>query len=256
MILALDVGNSNITGGVFEGETLVLQFRKTTSQNLTSDEIGIFLLTVLRENEIDPSKIERIGICSVVPPINYSLSSGILKYLKVEPLFIQAGIKTGLKLKFPNPKEIGADLIADSIGAAALFPDKNLIIVDLGTATTITPVSRNREFTGGTIFPGLKMSVQALASGTSRLPHVEIAKTTKACGNSTISAIQAGIFYGTAGAVKEICSTYMTEVFNGAEALIIGTGGLSRIFEDYSLFDKIIPELTLIGVKKALELNP
>lgn len=256
MILALDVGNSNITGGVFEGETLVLQFRKTTSQNLTSDEIGIFLLTVLRENGIDPSKIERIGICSVVPPINYSLSSGILKYLKVEPLFIQAGIKTGLKLKFPNPKEIGADLIADSIGAAALFPDKDLIIVDLGTATTITPVSRNREFTGGTILPGLKMSVQALASGTSRLPHVEIAKTTKACGNSTISAIQAGIFYGTAGAVKEICSTYMTEVFNGSEALIIGTGGLSRIFEDYSLFDKIIPELTLIGVKKALELNP
>ena len=162
MTLTIDVGNSNIAGGVFDGDKLILQFRQTTHRNSTSDEIGIFLRSVLRENSIDPAKITQIGICSVVPQINYSLSSAILKYFGCEPLFIQAGIKTGLKLKVANPKEVGADLIANGIGAASIHNDKDIIIVDLGTATTIQALSKDKDFLGVSILPGLKMSVQSL----------------------------------------------------------------------------------------------
>ena len=255
MTLTLDVGNSNITGGVFDGEQLILQFRQITHQNSSSDEIGIFLRSVLRENEINPAKISEIGICSVVPQINYSLSSGILKYFKIEPLFIQAGIKTGLKLKTQEPKAIGADLIADSIGAVALVPDRNLIIVDLGTATTIHAVTKNRDYLGGAFLSGLKISVEALATRTSKLPQVEIVKTSKSCGTNTISAIQSGSYFGTAGAIKEICRIMSREVFGDEDFVIIGTGGFAKIYEDYGLFDQIIPELTLLGVKKAIEMN-
>lgn len=255
MTLTLDVGNSNIVGGVFNGNELSLQFRQTTHQNSSSDEIGIFLRSVLRENNIDPAKIKKIGICSVVPPINYSLASAALKYFGVEPLFIQAGIKTGLKLKTPNPKEIGADLIADSIGAICLHPGKNLIIVDLGTATTIHAVTKGKEYLGGTILPGLKISVQALADGTSKLPNVDIKKVEKACAPGTVEAIQSGIYFGTAGAIKEICSNISKETFKDDRPFVIGTGGFSKIFDNYKIFDETIPELTLLGVKKAIELN-
>lgn len=255
MTLTLDVGNSNIAGGVFDGDELSLQFRQTTHQNSSSDEIGIFLRSVLRENKIDPAKIKKIGICSVVPPINYSLASASLKYFGIEPLFIQAGIKTGLRLKTSNPKEIGADLIADSIGAAGLYPGKDLIIVDLGTATTVHAVTKDKEYLGGSILPGLKISVQALASETSKLPHVDIKKVGNACSPGTVEAIQSGIYFGTAGAIKEICSSITKEVFKAAKPFIIGTGGFSKIFDSCKIFDEIIPELTILGVKKAIELN-
>lgn len=255
MILTLDVGNTTIAGGVFDGDTLVLKFRQTTHKNPSSDETGIFLRSVLRENNINPSQITQIGVCSVVPPVNYSFSNAIIKYFGIEPLFIQAGIKTGLKLKTPNPKEIGADLIADSIGAVALHPERDLIIVDLGTATTVHAVTKNREYLGGAILAGLKTSVQALADGTSKLPYVEIKKPETACSSGTIEAIQSGVYWGTLGAVKELVKNFKKEVFPGSEPYIIAAGGFSKIFEDCSVFNEIIPELTLLGVKKALELN-
>lgn len=255
MTLTLDVGNSNIVGGVFDGGRLILQFRRTTNKDSSSDEIGIFLRTVLRENGVAPAEISKIGICSVVPPINYSLSNGIIKYFGIEPLLIQAGIKTGLKLKISNPKEIGADLIADSIGAVELFPDKDLIIIDMGTATTIHLVTKDKEYLGGAILAGLKMSVQALADGTSKLPHVEISKPQKPLGSGTVEAIQAGIFYGTAGALKEFCKLYKKEFFPESTPLIVATGGFAKIFEPSGIFDEIIPELSLLGVRKAIQLN-
>ena len=174
--LTIDVGNTSTTFGLFDKDKMVLQFRRTTNISSSSDEIGIFLRTALRENGFDWEQISKIGCCSVVPPVNYSLSSACSKYLKKEPLFIQAGIKTGLKLKYANPKEIGADLIAAAMGAVDAYPNKNLIIVDLGTAITVEVVNKDKEFLGGSILPGLKISVDALSSGTSKLPSVEIAK--------------------------------------------------------------------------------
>ena len=168
MILTLDVGNTQITGGLFENDRLVLQFRSATKANSSSDEIGIFLRSVLRENGFDWQQIQKIGICSVVPAINYSLSSAITKYFKKESVFVQAGIKTGLKLKYSNPKEIGADRIAGAIGATNLFTEQNIIIVDMGTATTVDCITKNKEYLGGAILPGLKISADALANGTAK----------------------------------------------------------------------------------------
>lgn len=255
MILTLDVGNTQITGGLFEDDRLVLQFRRTTAVGNSSDEIGLFLRSVIRENGFHWQKIQRIGVCSVVPSINYSLSSALNKYFNKEALFIQAGIKTGLKLKYSNPHEIGADRIAGAIGASSLHPDTNLIIIDMGTATTIDCVTQKKEYLGGAILSGLKISVEALANGTAKLPQVEIAKPEHICGTNTIEAIQSGLYYGNAGALKEFCWQYQKNIFNGEKPFIIGTGGFARIFEEYNLFDEISPELVLLGVKKALEMN-
>lgn len=255
MLLALDVGNTQITGGLFDKDKQVLQFRRTTNLGTSSDEIGIFLRSVLRENGFNWECIKKIGVCSVVPSINYSLASAITKYLSKEALFIQAGIKTGLKLKYSNPKEIGADRIAGAIGAVNLFPDTNIIVVDMGTATTVDCITAGKEYLGGAILPGLKISMDALANGTAKLPSVEIAKPDHVCGSTTVEAIQSGLFYGNAGAIKELCYLYQKNIFKGEKTVIIGTGGFSRLFEEYNLFQTISPELVLFGVKKAVELN-
>lgn len=255
MILSLDVGNSQITGGLFDAEKLTFQFRKTTQKGLSSDEIGLFLRAVLRENGFDWNEIKKVGICSVVPQINYSLSSAITKYFKCDALFIQAGVKTGLKLKYSNPKEIGADRIAGAVGASFLFPEKNLIIIDMGTATTVDCVTKNKEYLGGAIMPGLRISAEALASGTAKLPSVEIAKPCHVCGTSTIEAIQSGLYFGHAGALRELTFLFEKNVFKGEKPFVIGTGGFSRIFEDYKIFNAICPELVLLGVAKTVEMN-
>lgn len=255
MILTIDVGNTSTACGLFEGDECVLRFRHATDINSSSDEIGIFLRSALRENGYDWQKIQKVGCCSVVPAMNHSLANACAKYLGREPLFIQAGIKTGLKLRYSNPKEIGADLIAAAMGAVQLYPEKNLIIIDMGTAITAELVSKNKEFLGGVIMPGLKISVDALAGGTANLTSVEIVRPEHVYGSSTTEAIQAGLYYGTAGAVKEFCNLFKKNVFHGEDTIILGTGGFARTFEDYRLFDKIIPGLVLSGVKVALDLN-
>jgi len=255
MILTIDVGNSSTAFGLFDGDKMLLRFRRTTNISSSSDEIGVFLRSVLRENGYDYTKITRVGCCSVVPPMNHSLANACSRYLGCEPLFIQAGIKTGLKLRYSNPKEIGADLIAAAMGASVRYPEKNLIIVDMGTATTAELVSKNKEFLGGVIMPGLKISVDALANATANLTYVEIAKPEHVYGATTTEAIQAGLYYGTSGAIKELCSLFKKNVFHGEETLIIGTGGFSKNYEDANLFDEIIPGLVLYGVKHAIEIN-
>lgn len=256
MILTVDVGNTQITGGLFDEEgKLVLQFRRTTHMGTSSDELGLFFRSVIRENGFHWQKIQRIGVCSVVPSINYSLQSAFTKYFNCRALFIQAGIKTGLKLRYANPKEIGADRIAAAIGAVSLHPETDLIVIDMGTATTIDVVTKDKEYLGGAIIPGLRISVEALANGTAKLPMVEIAKPEHSLGNNTIEAIQSGIYYSHLGGLKELCSQYASSIFDGKKPLVLGTGGFSRIFEETKLFDEISPELVLLGIKKALELN-
>lgn len=255
MILTLDVGNTQLTGGLFDDDKLVLQFRRTTHRETSSDELGLFFRSVIRENGFHWQKIERIGVCSVVPSINYSLSSAFKKYFNKSALFIQAGIKTGLKLRYANPKEIGADRIAAAIGAVSLHPETDLIVIDMGTATTIDVVTNQKEYLGGAILPGLKISVEALANGTAKLPMVEISKPEHSLGNNTIEAIQSGIFYGHLGGLKELCYQYQQSMFEGKKPYVLATGGFSRIFENSNLFDESVPELVLLGIKKALELN-
>ena len=172
MILCLDVGNSQLFCGVYDGERLVAQFRRTSSARASSDELGLFLLTALRENGVDPKSVTRIALSSVVPDMIYSLRSCCQKYFQLDPMVLRPGIRTGLKILYKDPKEVGADRIADAMGALKLFPDRNLIIVDFGTATTFTAITRTGEFLGGNIIPGVRLSLEALVERTAKLPSV------------------------------------------------------------------------------------
>lgn len=260
MLLTVDVGNTTIQCGLFEGEKLALQFRRSTNPKLSSDELGLFFRDVLALNNFDYKAVERIACCSVVPAINHSLSNCFRKYFFKEALFIAAGIKTGLKIKYANPREIGADRIAGAIGAvhaaASSGGAKNLIVVDMGTATTVDVITKNNEYLGGAILPGAAMSVHALSEGTAQLPSVEVVQPKNVCGSSTIEAIQSGVFYGQAGAVRELVSKMEESVFGGERAFVIGTGGFSRSFESAGLFDLVLPDLVLQGLKVALDMNP
>lgn len=259
MLLTVDVGNTTIQCGLFEGEKLALQFRRSTNSKLSSDELGLFFRDVLALNNFDYKAVERIACCSVVPAINHSLSNCFRKYFFKEALFIQTGIKTGLKIKYANPREIGADRIAGAIGAvhaaASSGGAKNLIVVDMGTATTVDVITKNNEYLGGAILPGASMSVHALSEGTAQLPSVEVVQPKNVCGSSTIEAIQSGVFYGQAGAIRELVSKMEEKVFGGERAFVIGTGGFSRSFESAGLFDLVLPDLVLQGLKVALDMN-
>jgi len=255
MLLCLDVGNSNIHGGVFEDAALRVQFRRSTHPIGSSDEFGLFLRAVLRENGCDPHDIEASAICSVVPPVVYPLRSAIVKYFRHEPLFVQPGIKTGLKIKYRNPLEVGADRIANAIAAVHFHPGKDILVIDCGTATTFDAISAAREYLGGAILPGLGISVEALSGKTARLPAVEIVRPAVALGRSTIESMQSGLYHGTVGAIRHLTESLEREAFDGQRPWIIGTGGFSRLFEREKLFDEIVPDLVLRGLQVAESLN-
>jgi len=264
MILLLDVGNSQIFGGVVDSSSalqggrppeMILRFRKSSNSTASSDETGLFLKSVLQENKIDPKQITRIGICSVVPSSMHSLKGACQKYFGVTPFVLQAGVKTGLKIKYRNPLEVGADRIANSIAVTHLFPNKNVVVIDLGTATTFCAITQEKDYLGGAIMPGLKISMEALESRTAKLPTVEIVKPEQACGRSTTESIQSGLFFSHLGAMKELVALYQKEIFDGKQPLVVGTGGFSRLFSETRIFDTEIPDLVLYGLYLALKMN-
>jgi type III pantothenate kinase len=255
MILCLDVGNTQIYGGVFNDNALAGTFRKSSLNVASSDEFGLFLRAVLRESGYDPLAVRQVAICSVVPNLVHSLRAACLKYFAGEPFILQPGVKTGLKINYRNPVEVGADRIANAVGALDRFPDENLIILDLGTASTFCAVSAGRQYLGGAITAGLRISMEALESKTARLPAVEIIRPGTAVGRSTVESIQSGLFYGAAGAIREITERMKAECFQGQKVSVIGTGGFSRLFEEEGLFDKLVPDLVLHGLHVIWRMN-
>lgn len=264
MILCLDVGNTTIHAGVYRLESvganqkLLAQFRRTSEFSASSDEIGLFLRSALRENGIDPEEIKRIAICSVVPDAVYSIRGACQKYFKQAPFILQAGVKTGLKIRYRNPLEVGADRIANSIAAIEMFPGRNLLIVDFGTATTFCAVTRDKDYLGGVIVAGIRISMEALETRTAKLPSVEILPVKTTLGRSTVESIQAGLYYGQMGQVREIRDRLAKECFGpeiSDSPLIIATGGFSGLFEKEGLFDHVVPDLVLRGLSISAELN-
>lgn len=255
MRLCLDIGNTHIYGGLFEGERLSHPFRYPSKGSCTSDEIGIFLKNYLRELDIHPDKIKEVAYCSVVPSLDYSIRSAFIKYFSLEPFVLQAGVKTGLQIKYKNPTEVGPDRIANAIAAYHHFPKKNIIIVDLGSATTFEAISANGAFLGGAIIPGLQMQMRALNEYTANLPPVRILKVNAAIGQSTTSNIQSGLYYGQRGAIREILGAITEETFHNEAPVVIGTGGFAQIFESDQLFDAIFPDLVLHGLRIAYDKN-
>lgn len=255
MILCLDVGNSQIYGGVFQDEKLKLNFRKTSKTGASSDEFGVFLRSVLRENNIQPEEIHKIAICTVVPDVVHSIRGACMKYFNIEPFLFQPGVKSGLKIKYRNPVEVGADRIANTVAAVQKFPNQDLIIVDFGTATTFCVVTKDKDYLGGVIAAGLRISMEALEQKTAKLPKVEILRPKTVVGRSTVESIQSGLFYGHLGMVKELVKEITTECFPDSKPIVIGTGGFSRLFENTKFFDAIIPDLVLNGLLISLKMN-
>jgi type III pantothenate kinase len=255
MLLCLDVGNTHIFGGVYDGDQLKATFRRTSSVRASSDEFAIFFRAALRENDLDSDRIQMAGICSTVPDAIHSLQNCFRKYFRLEPFVLQPGVKTGLKIRYRNPLEVGADKIANAIGGLMRFPNRNLLIADFGTATTLCAVSKDKEYLGGIITPGIQISMSVLESKTARLPAVEIVRPAEVLGRSIVESIQSGLYYGTLATLRSLAALVTEEHFATDQPLLIGTGGFSRLFEKEKLFDAFIPELPLIGLRRAVEFS-
>jgi type III pantothenate kinase len=255
VLLTLDVGNSQLFCGVYDGEELKVTFRRTSTIRASSDELGLFFRAAFRENGIEPAAIDMAALCSVAPDTVHSLRNCFRKYFGFEPFLLQPGVKTGLKIRYRNPLEVGADKIANAVGAVARFPGRNLLIIDFGTATTLCAVSRDKEYLGGVITPGIHISMAALESQTAKLPAVEIVRPGAVLGRSTVESIQSGLYFGTLAAVRALAAAVTQEHFAENPPLILGTGGFGRLFEEEQLFDAFVPELPLLGLRRAFELS-
>ena len=255
MILCLDVGNTQIYGGVFDDGILKVQFRRTSQLHSSSDELGVFFRVLLRENHVNPDHIGNVVVCCVVPDLLYSLRACCQKYFNIEPLVLRPGTKTGLKILYRDPKEVGADRIADAVGGVTLFPNKNLLIADFGTATTFCAITKNKEFLGGNIMPGVRLSMEALEERTARLPPVEISPPGSAFGRDTVESIQSGLYWSNVGMVRELSARISEQEFADDPPLVIGTGGFAQLFNREKLFDQVIPDLILAGLLEINRLN-
>ena len=210
---------------------------------------------MLREDGVDPGAVKLAAICSVVPDVVHSLRNCFRKYFDFDPFLLEPGTKTGLKIRYRNPLEVGADKVANAMGGIVRFPGRNLVIVDFGTATTLCAVTREKEYLGGIITPGIQISMSALGSGTARLPSVEILRPSEVLGRSIVESIQSGLFYGTLVTVRSLVELISKERFGQENPVVLGTGGFGRLFEDERLFDAFLPELPLIGLRRAVELS-
>lgn len=256
MLLCLDVGNTHILGGVFDQEQLIARFRYATHLIGTADQFGIFLLNILKSNRIRPNSITATAVSSVVPSYDYTIRHTVSLYLKKSDYFVlQIGAKTGLNIKYKNPNEVGADRIANAIGAVSSFPNQNMIIIDMGTATTLCAVSKKRDYLGGAILPGLRLGMESLKTNTAKLVEVDIEMSTSYIGRTTRESIQAGLYHGQLGALKEIIHGIQQEIFHQENNLIIGTGGFAQLYRNKNLFDVILPDLVLQGLSKAYMLS-
>lgn len=254
MILVLDVGNTNIALGVYEGKTLQGQWRMRTDKEMTSDEFGMFFTGLLNHEGLDIKGIRAVVIASVVPPIMYSLEHAVRKYFKVEPMVVGPGVKTGINIKYENPREVGADRIVNAVAALEIYGGP-VIIVDFGTATTFCAVSSKGEYLGGVICPGIKISADALFQRTAKLPRIELVKPETVIGRNTISSIQSGVVFGYVGQVDYLVRRIKKEMKED-NVKVVATGGLARLISSESeTIDEINRLLTLEGLRIIYEKN-
>lgn len=254
MILAIDVGNTNITCGVYAEKALQATFRITTKQSRTSDEYGILLGELLRVKKIDPGQIEGTIIASVVSDVMHSLTGAIVRYLGHAPLIVGPGVKTGIKVSTENPRAIGADRIVDAVAAYEKYGGP-VLVIDFGTATTYDLVGREGNFQAGITAPGVRISADALADQTAMLPKVELKKPRSILAQETVTSMQAGIFFGQIGQTEYIIKKVREE--SGYQDMkVVATGGLGRVIseetESIAVYDSF---LTLDGLYLIYEKN-
>ena len=252
MLFAIDVGNTNITVGLFEGKKLVNTFRMTTGISRTSDEYGMLFGDWLSLKGMGVSDIDAVIISSVVPNVMHSLTSGIIKYLHVTPVIVAPGIKTGINVNIPNPKTLGADRLVDAVAAYEIYGGP-VIVVDFGTATTHDLVLADGSFHSGVTSPGIRLAASALWNGTAKLPEIEIKKPETILAKDTVSSMQAGVFYGYIGQTEYIIKKMKEE--SGLDNIkVVATGGLGKlIYENTGKIDIYDANLTLQGLRLIYE---
>ncbi len=253
MILAVDIGNTNIVMGVYNGDELKFISRIMTSREKTSDEYAVFIKEVLALYDIDTKILEGSIISSVVPPVSKVVAPAVKRLIGKEPLIVGPGIKTGLSIKIDNPAQLGADLVADAVGAAELYP-KPIIIIDMGTATTVSVVGKSGEMLGGAIIPGVKTGLEALSSKAAQLPVISIEAPDKVIGTNTLDCMRSGVVFGTASMLDGIIDRINDEI--GDKCTVVATGGLSEEIVRHTKRDIIHnPQLLLHGLKALYRKN-
>ena len=247
MLLTLDVGNTNITIGIFDGEALHASWRIQTDRNKTADEFGLLLHELFSLHSISFADITGVALSSVVPPIMYSLTHAVRKYIGLEPFVVDSRTDTGLTNCYQPARDVGADRIVNAVGALGKYPPP-LILVDFGTATTFCAINEKHEYLGGAILPGIKISMEALFEKTAKLPRIEIAKPEHVIGQSTIESMQSGVYHGYVGSVDHIIEKMKEEL--PGQVIVVATGGLARmIAADSKQITHTDSTLTLEGLR-------
>ena len=252
MLLAIDVGNTNIVLGVFEGQHLKHTSRIATDARKLSDEYGLLISDILRSKGVVRDDITDTCLSSVVPPLTSTFEEMCDVYFDVAPLTISVGVKTGIDIFYDNPKDVGADRIVTAAAALKLYGGP-IIVVDFGTATVFDAISRNGEYLGGAIAPGIHLAAEALFLGTSQLRRVDLTPPKSAIGRNTVASMQSGLLFGLIGLIEGMVARFKKEI---GEAQVVGTGGMAAILaKETDVFDEINPDLTLIGLQVVYEMN-
>jgi len=253
MLLVIDVGNTNIVLGVYDGKKLLDHWRVSTNRLRTTDEYGVLFRNLFIMNGVDASKIDAIIISSVVPPVMPTLERMCQRYFGMVPLVIGPGVKTGMDIKYDNPREVGADRIVNAVAAYTKYGGP-VIVIDFGTATTFCAISASGDYLGGSIAPGIGISTEALVQRTAKLPRIEVRSTDKVICRNTVQSMQAGVYYGFVGQVDGIVSRMKQEL--GSNAKVVATGGLAVIIAPAAKsIDLVEPMLTLEGLRIIYERN-
>jgi type III pantothenate kinase len=254
MILVVDIGNTNINFGIYDGDRLIGSWRMVTKSDKTSDEYGIFILSALANSNIDHRNIIGGIVSSVVPNLMYSFQNAMKKYFNIDPLIVGPGIKTGITVTNENPKQVGADRIVDLVAAYEIYGGPS-IVIDFGTATTYDVVSEKGEFKYGLTSPGIQICADALWQRTAQLPSIEIRKPESILAKNTITSMQAGLVYGYIGQVEYIVKK-LKEGLKREDMKVIATGGLGRLMADStSMIDVYDPMLLFKGLKIIYDKN-
>lgn len=247
MLLVIDIGNTNIKFGLFDGDRLAHSWRLATNRKKTGDEYGASLCSLLDLAGIPRDTIDGVIMSSVVPSINFTIEHMLLHYLNKTPMVVGPGIKTGLNIKLDNPRELGGDIICDCVSAYRRYGGP-CIVLDFGTATTVSAVTQSGEFLGGAICPGVKLSLDALTGNAAKLPNIELNIPPSAIGKNTVTSMQSGLLFGYVGLVESLISRFKQEM--GVDAKVIATGGMSKTIGKLTpAIDVLDPLLTLEGLK-------